>query len=187
MRDHRPLSGGRDFPGIRIRRGGAIALRISRQPAGDRCARAAPQLDHGRRESGQRGVRQTAYRVLVASTASRLAKNHGDLWDSGRVQSDQSNQLEYAGKPLRSSQQVFWKVRIWDEREQASAWSEPASWTMGVLNDADWHAEWISAKEAVMESQPFAGIHTAGRRCRRPTPPPHPACIPPCCCAASSW
>lgn len=78
-------------------------------------------------ESGQRGARQTAYRVLVASTAALLAEDRGDLWDSGRVQSDQSNQLEYAGKPLRSSQQVFWKVRIWDERERPSPWSKPAS------------------------------------------------------------
>jgi len=119
-------------------------------------------------EMGRRGARQTAYRVLVASTANLLAENRGDLWESDRVQSDQSNQLEYAGKPLRSSQQVFWKVRIWDEDEQPSPWSEPASWTMGVLNDADWRAEWISAQEAVAESQPFAGIHIMGRA----LPPP---------------
>ncbi len=119
-------------------------------------------------ESGQRGARQTAYRVLVASTAGILAENRGDLWDSGRVQSDQSNQLEYAGKALRSSQQVFWKVRIWDEREEASPWSKPATWTMGVLDEADWRAAWISARQAVTESQPFAGIHTMGHS----LPPP---------------
>jgi hypothetical protein len=118
-------------------------------------------------ENGRRGARQTAYRVLVASSATLLAENRGDLWDSGRVPSDQSNQLEYAGKPLRTSQQVFWKVRIWDEHEQPSPWSKPASWTMGVLNDADWRAEWISAQQAVVESQPFAGIHTMGH-----APPP---------------
>ncbi len=111
---------------------------------------------------GRRGARQTAYRVLVASTVTLLAENRGDLWDSGRVQSDQSNQLEYAGKALRSSQQAFWKVRIWDEHEQPSPWSKPASWTMGVLNEADWRGQWISAKEAVAESQPFAGIHIMG-------------------------
>lgn len=118
--------------------------------------------------SNQRGVRQTAYRVLVASTAALLAENQGDLWDSGRVPSDRSNQLAYAGKPLRSSQQVVWKVQIWDEQEKPSPWSSVASWTMGVLDDADWHASWISAKEAVAESQPFAGIHTMGQ----PLPPP---------------
>ena len=94
--------------------------------------------------------------------ATLLAENRGDLWDSGRVQSDQSNQLEYAGKALRSSQQAFWKVRIWDEHEQPSPWSKPASWTMGVLNEADWRGQWISAKEAVAESQPFAKIHIMG-------------------------
>ncbi len=119
--------------------------------------------------SGQRGARQSAYRILVASTSTLLAKDHGDLWDSGRVQSDQSNQLEYAGKTLASSQRVYWKVRIWDEHEQPSAWSEPASWTMGVLNEADWHAVWISAGHAVTESPAFAGIHTMGG----PLPPPY--------------
>src|SRR5271157_2998040 len=78
-------------------------------------------------EVGRRGARQTAYRVLVASRATLLGENRGDLWDSGRVQSDQSNQLEYEGKPLRSSQQAFWKVRIWDEYEQPSPWSQPSS------------------------------------------------------------
>jgi hypothetical protein len=126
-------------------------------------------------EMGRRGTRQTAYRVLVASTATLLAQDRGDLWDSGRVQSDQSNQLEYAGKPLRSSQPAFWKVRIWDEHEQPSPWSSPASWTMGVLNDADWRGEWISAQEAVAESPPFAGIHIMGQA----LPPPFATAPPP--------
>jgi hypothetical protein len=119
-------------------------------------------------DNGRRGARQIAFRVLVASTATLLAENRGDLWDSGRVQSDQCNQLGYAGKPLRSSQQAFWKVRIWDEHEQPSPWSKPASWTMGVLHDGDWRAQWISAKEAVAESQAFAGIHIMGQA----LPPP---------------
>jgi hypothetical protein len=127
-------------------------------------------------EMGRRGARQTAYRVLVASSAALLVDNHGDLWDSGRVQSDQSNQLEYAGKPLRSSQQVFWKVQIWDEHGDPSPWSNPASWTMGVLDDADWRAEWISAPEAVVESPPFAGIHIMGHALPPPfASAPHPA------------
>ena len=113
-------------------------------------------------EGERRGVRQTAYRVLVASSEAVLAENRGDLWDSGRVQSDQSNQVAYAGRPLQSSQRVFWKVLIWDEREQPSPWSESASWTMGVLDEADWRAEWISAREAVAESPPFAAIHVMG-------------------------
>ncbi len=111
-------------------------------------------------EEGLRGARQTAYHVLVASNPAILSEDRGNLWDTGRVLSDQSAQLSYAGKPLRSSQLVYWKVRIWDEQGRPSPWSRPANWTMGVLNDSDWQAKWITAKKAVEEGPPFAAIHT---------------------------
>ncbi len=116
-----------------------------------------------------RGAGQSAYQILVASSAAQLAQDRGDLWDSGRVPSDQSNQIAYAGQGLRSSEQVFWKVRIWDDHDQPSPWSKPGTWTMGVLNEADWRAAWISAQEAVAESAPFAGIHLKGH----PLPQPY--------------
>ena len=53
-------------------------------------------------ESNRRGERQTAYQVLVASSPELLTKDKGDLWDSGTVTSDQSIQVEYAGKTLVS-------------------------------------------------------------------------------------
>ena len=69
---------------------------------------------------------QTAYQVLVASSRERLASGQGDLWDSGQIRSEESVQMLYAGKPLRSAQQAFWKVRVWDQEDHCSAWSEPA-------------------------------------------------------------
>ena len=95
-----------------------------------------------------RGRKQTAYQVLVASSPELLARDQGDLWDSGKVQSDQSIQVEYAGKPLESGQICHWKVRITmmtSERQPLpfSAWSEPASWSMGLLKPEDWSAEWV--------------------------------------------
>ena len=69
------------------------------------------------------------------------------LWDSGKVASDQSIQVRYAGKPLVSEQECFWKVRVWDEQGKASAWSEPARWSMGLLKPSDWHAKWIGLDE----------------------------------------
>ncbi len=60
------------------------------------------------------GAKQTAYQVLVASTPEKLAADEGDLWDSGQVASDQSTQVVYAGKPLRSRMRCCWKVRLWD-------------------------------------------------------------------------
>lgn len=86
---------------------------------------------------------QTAYQLLVASSPALLAHNKGDLWDTGKVSSDDSIQIEYQGKPLASRQQLWWKVRIWDNKEQLSAWSEPARWTMGLLSAQEWKAKWI--------------------------------------------
>jgi alpha-L-rhamnosidase len=123
--------------------------------------------------SSRRGERQTAYRVLAASTPAILATDVGDLWDSGKVGSDDSTHVPYAGKPLRSSQEVFWKVRAWDRDDQASAWSEPSEWTMGLLEDRDWGAQWIGDRadsETVLLRRVFhvkpglarALVHVAG-------------------------
>jgi virulence-associated protein VapD len=94
---------------------------------------------------GERGQIQTAYQILVASTAEILAQDKGDLWDSGRVKSDETIHIPYVGKSLKSSQQVFWKVRVWDKSEKISDWSQPASWTMGILSETDWRAKWIAS------------------------------------------
>jgi alpha-L-rhamnosidase len=93
-----------------------------------------------------RGQKQTAYQVLVASSADLLKKDQGDLWDSGRAASDQSIQVEYAGKSLASGAHCEWKVRVWDADGKPSAWSVPAAWTMGLLRPEDWTAQWISTE-----------------------------------------
>ncbi len=96
-------------------------------------------------ESARRGERQTSYQVLVASTPELLAEDKGDLWDSGQVASDQSIQVEYAGKPLTSQTRCHWKVRVWDKDGKRLAWSQPALWTMGPMKPEDWQgAKWIS-------------------------------------------
>ena len=89
------------------------------------------------RQSDVRAEKQTAYRVLVASSPEKLAMEQGDLWDSGKVLSDQTIQVEYAGKPLASRQFCFWKVQVWNRDGQASAWSTPMRWSMGLLQPAD--------------------------------------------------
>ena len=99
----------------------------------------------------QRGARQTAYRVLVASSPAALAAGKGDLWDSGTVRSSTSTFVPYAGRSLATRTRAFWKVRLWDEARRPSAWSAPGSWSMGLLKRGDWAAEWIGA------SAPMAG------------------------------
>ena len=99
------------------------------------------------RDAQSRGVRQTARQVLVASSTALLARDKADFWDSGKVQSDQSIQIEYSGKQLKSGERCCWKVRVWDAADLASPWSEPANWSMGLLDPADWTAQWITGPE----------------------------------------
>mgnify|MGYP000984049400 FL=1 len=97
-------------------------------------------------ESDERGQRQTAYRVLVASTAELLATDRSDLWDSGRVASSETIQIAYGGGGLEPGRTCWWKVRVWDGGGRASLWSEPASWTMGLFLDGLAEgARWIGA------------------------------------------
>ncbi|MCF7674446.1 MAG: glycoside hydrolase family 78 protein [Akkermansiaceae bacterium] len=102
-------------------------------------------MEERSQRSAVRGRKQTAYQVLVASTPELLAKDQGDLWDSKKVASDQSIQVEYAGKPLESRQVCHWKVRVWLNDGQPTPWSGPAGWSMGLLKAADWQAKWVRA------------------------------------------
>jgi len=109
-------------------------------------------LDDGRKADAganvPRGVGQSAYRVLVASSQSMLSKDTGDLWDSGKVQSDSTSYIAYAGKPLPSRQACFWKVKVYDQSGADCGWSVPATWEMGLLKADDWKAKWIEAPAA---------------------------------------
>ena len=88
-----------------------------------------------------RGIQQKAFHVLVASSLEKLNANEGDLWDSGNVRGNASVNVPYGGKPLESRTECYWKVKATTNRG-SSEWSQPASWSMGLLNPADWQAKW---------------------------------------------
>jgi alpha-L-rhamnosidase len=94
-------------------------------------------------KSDERGQKQTAYQILVASSLSHFKKDHGDLWDSQKVMSNQTNQVVYNGRKLLSRQRCFWKVRVWDKTGRRSTWSKQSTWSMGLLAPEDWQAKWI--------------------------------------------
>jgi alpha-L-rhamnosidase len=94
-------------------------------------------------DSGERGQLQAAWQIRVASSKDKLAQP--DLWDSGKIKSEESTRVEYNGKNLHSRQECWWQVRVWDRDNDSSQWSEPAFWRMGLLNPDDWQAEWIGA------------------------------------------
>lgn len=92
-----------------------------------------------RLESGTRGTRQTRWQILVASSPALLARNQGDLWDSGMVKYDRAEQVVYAGKQPAAGQRCHWKVRCWDDPRDEAQWSESASWETAPLSPDDWH------------------------------------------------
>ena len=94
-------------------------------------------------KSEQRGQKQTAYQILIASSKSKRYQNIGDLWNSGKVESSNSIHISYKGASLTSNQTAYWKVRIWDKDSIASEYSEQATFSTAILNDKDWQAKWI--------------------------------------------
>lgn len=96
-------------------------------------------------KEGLYGQKQTAYRVLVASTLKKLSADIGDIWNSGWKASAQMNQIDYKGERLLSDRRYYWKVEIKDETGAVSGWSENASWHTGIIDPGDWKAEWIGS------------------------------------------
>jgi alpha-L-rhamnosidase len=95
--------------------------------------------------SRERNQVQTAYQIVVASDSGFLSPGKADLWDSGKIKSDQTNQIKYNGQALQSRLFCYWKVRIWDVQGRASDWSAVSFWSMGLMNKSDWQAKWIGA------------------------------------------
>lgn len=91
----------------------------------------------------ERGIQQTSYELRVGNNAVSLTKGKDLIWTSGRVFSDQSVHIYYGGPMLSSRQKVYWQVRVWNNKNQASPWSMVNFWKMGLLKPTDWTAKWI--------------------------------------------
>jgi len=114
-------------------------------------------------ESAERGAKQTAYQILVASSSDKLAVGTADVWDSKKTASDKSIQIYYEGKPLESNHKYFWKVIVWDDNDDAHE-SVMAFWTSGLFNESDWKAKWIGLDKAVGSDKPDAAKRVLSAR-----------------------
>lgn len=111
----------------------------------------------------ERGVVQSAWQILVATSPDKLDEKNADMWNSGRIASNSNNSNVYSGKPLQSAKKYYWKVRIWDAAAQASAWSEATSFTTGILQQGEWDpAKWIAYDILPDSMKVIPGVHGNG-------------------------
>ena len=108
-----------------------------------------------------RGRNQTAYQVQVATGRELLQTGEANLWDSGKVYSSQSVNVEYAGKGLRSNMDCFWRVQIWDEKGEASGFSEAGYFGTALFASSDWKAKWIGMGDP---NEPFSNPDDYARK-----------------------
>jgi alpha-L-rhamnosidase len=95
--------------------------------------------------SDQAPCNQTAYRILVSESLESLNSEIGDCWDTGRIESDRSNFIQYLGKTLGSRKMCFWKVCIWQGNSDQPEWSDTAFWETGLFSSSDFRGNWIGA------------------------------------------
>jgi len=98
-------------------------------------------------KSEKNGTSQSAYQLLVASDSTLLTEQNTDLWNSYKVPSSASILVPYHGKELTSRSVAYWKVRVWDENGCISQWSKVACFTVGLLKNTDWGADYIGLPE----------------------------------------
>ena len=91
-----------------------------------------------------RGIRQTAFRIVVGRSRAALDHDNGDAWDSSRTVGTMEPFTRYAGDPFVPDTTYYWKVRVWTGKGSASPWSAPAKFTTGMLQPSNWQAKWIA-------------------------------------------
>lgn len=101
--------------------------------------------------------RQSAFRIRVASEEDALHAGRADVWDSGKVASDRTTGVDYAGPALGSAASCWWTVHVWDETDAESTAAQPARFVTGLLAPADWQAQWIGACPAIFAAASVPG------------------------------
>lgn len=109
-----------------------LSVEFIRQPAGTIIADHTPEFAW---EVPISASRQTAYQILVASSRDLIAENEGDIWDTGKVSDEQSINVEFKERPLESGGTYFWKVKIWDEQDQETPFSDFQRFEIGAQED----------------------------------------------------
>jgi len=94
--------------------------------------------------SDEKNLMQSAYQIRVADSPSNLKRKNKLVWDSEKIESNESVQIEYTGPEPESMERYYWQVRVWYGDGKSTKWSEPAYWEMGILEPEKWEASWIT-------------------------------------------
>lgn len=109
-----------------------------------------------RLEGTKRGSAQSGYQIRVSSDSTLLKKGGGDIWNTAKVISSQSNAINNDGKPLKSLKQYYWRVIVWDQDVKGSIPSAIACWETGMFGITDWKGSWISdGKDTAFKPAPY--------------------------------
>lgn len=105
--------------------------------------------------SSERGYEQTAWQIEMASTKDLLNKGKADIWKSGKVLSSEMFDIIPQYSQLQSTRRYWWRVRVWNKNDKTTKWSSPSCFTMGLLDNKDWKAKWITADWTAIKSLPY--------------------------------
>ena len=105
--------------------------------------------------TAQRNVTQAYYAIRVATTEDF---SNDVIWESGKVLSPNSNLVKYTGPVLESTQRYYWQVKISDNYNNTSGWSETYLWEMGILNLHEWKAKWIEPQQDTLPNGPALSV-----------------------------
>ncbi|MDP4205587.1 MAG: family 78 glycoside hydrolase catalytic domain, partial [Bacteroidota bacterium] len=129
-------------------------------------------------QSDERNVAQSAYQLTIATTKENLLAGKYDVWNSGVVKSSQSILVPYLGTIMKPGEKYFWRVKVWDQKNQGSEWSEISSFVTGLFSSADWsNAQWIGYEDMPESERLVPGVHapeagSVGEKCqKRPVVP----------------
>jgi alpha-L-rhamnosidase len=116
-------------------------------------------------QSHQRNILQKAYRILVADDSMLLNKNIGNIWDSKKVQSTNSINVPFGGNRLQAAKNYYWKVQVWDNKNNTSDWAAKAAWQMGLPEMTDWkNAKWIAFENLPDSNLIIPAAHGKGKK-----------------------
>lgn len=106
--------------------------------------------------SSEKSKFQKAYRIIVSSSKELSKSCIGDMWDSNKIYSDQQFGIKYEGKGLKTTEKYWWRVMVWDDKDNSSQWSDIVFFVTGFFSPYDWQAKWFDAEnDAVFARRDF--------------------------------